>query len=137
MNRVILSGRLGADPDMRGGNTGGVLKLRLATNERRKDQSGNWSGHTEWHSVVIFGKRAEALSRLLSKGSRILVEGKLRTSNWEQDGEKRYRTEVIADDVELYDGKRDGAPAQRRAPLADEAAAGNWLDRQDDDDLPF
>lgn len=133
MNRVILSGRLGADPDMRGS----VLKLRLATNERRKDQSGNWSDHTEWHSVVVFGKRAEALSRLLAKGSRVLVEGKLRTSSWEKDGEKRYRTEVIADDVELYDGKRDAAPAQRRAPLADEAAVGNYLDRQDDDDLPF
>lgn len=132
MNRVILSGRLGTDPDMRGS----VLKLRLATNERRKDQAGNWSDHTEWHSVVVFGKRAEALSRLLSKGSRILVEGKLRTSSWDKDGEKRYRTEVIADDVELYDAKRDGAPAQRRAPV-DEVAAGNWLDRQDDDDLPF
>ena len=132
MNRVILSGRLGADPDMRGS----VLKLRMATNERRKDQSGNWSDHTEWHSVVVFGKRAEALSRLLSKGSRILVEGKLRTSSWDKDGEKRYRTEVIADDVEL-DGKRDAAPAQRRMPLADDAAVGNYLDRQDDDDLPF
>ena len=116
---------------------GSVLKLRMATNERRKDQSGNWSDHTEWHSVVVFGKRAEALSRLLNKGSRVLVEGKLRTSSWEKDGEKRYRTEVIADDVELYDGKRDAAPAQRRAPLADEAAVGNYLDRQDDDDLPF
>lgn len=132
MNRVILSGRLGADPDMRGS----VLKLRLATNERRKDQAGNWSDHTEWHSVVVFGKRAEALHRLLAKGSRILVEGKLRTSNWEKDGEKRYRTEVIADDVELYDGKRDAAPAQRRAPLT-ERATEDWLDRQDQDDLPF
>lgn len=132
MNRVILSGRLGADPDMRGS----VLKLRLATNERRKDQAGNWSDHTEWHSVVVFGKRAEALSRLLAKGSRILVEGKLRTSNWEKDGEKRYRTEVIADDVELYDAKRDAAPAQRRAPL-NERATEDWLDRQDQDDLPF
>ena len=132
MNRVILSGRLGADPDIRGT----VLKLRLATNERRKDQSGNWSDHTEWHSVVIFGKRAEALSRLLSKGSRVLIEGKLRTSSWEKDGEKRYRTEVIADDVELYDAKRDAAPAQRRAPLTEQATE-DWLDRQDQDDLPF
>lgn len=133
MNKVILSGRLGADPDMRGS----VLKLRLATNERRKDQSGNWSDHTEWHSVVVFGKRAEALHRLLAKGSRVLIEGKLRTSSWEQDGQKRYRTEIVVDDVELYDAKRDAAPAQRRAPLADEAAVGNYLDRQDDDDLPF
>lgn len=110
MNKVILSGRLGADPDMRGS----VLKLRLATNERRKDKDGNWGDHTEWHSVVVFGKRAEALHRLLSKGMRVLVEGKLRTSSWEKDGQKQYKTEVTADDIELLDGKRDAAPRQPR-----------------------
>lgn len=131
MNKVILSGRLGADPDMRGS----VLKLRLATSERRKDKDGNWSDHTEWHSVVVFGKRAEALSRLLGKGSRILVEGKLRTSSWEKDGQKQYKTEVAADDLEMLDGKRDAAP--RRMPTAHEVTeAGHRLD-YDADDMPF
>lgn len=130
MNKVILSGRLGADPDMRGT----VLKLRLATNERRKDKDGNWGDHTEWHSVVVFGKRAEALHRLLSKGMRVLVEGKLRTSSWEKDGQKQYKTEVAADEVELFDGKRDGAP---RMPTAHDATeAGHRLD-YDADDMPF
>ena len=132
MNKVILSGRLGADPDMRGS----VLKLRLATNERRKNADGNWSDHTEWHSVVVFGKRAEALSRLLAKGSRVLVEGKLRTSSWEKDGQKQYKTEVIADDVELLDGKRDAAP-RRAAPTShDVTEDGHRLD-WDADDVPF
>lgn len=126
MNKVILSGRLGADPDLRGT----VLKLRLATSERRKDSEGNWSDHTEWHSIVIFGKRAEALSRLLAKGSRVLVEGKLRTSSWEKDGQKQYKTEVAADDLELLDGKRDSGgprPAAPAQPAVD----------YDVDDMPF
>ena len=132
MNRVVLSGRLGADPDMRGS----VLKLRLATNERRKGADGNWGDHTEWHSVVVFGKRAEALSRLLAKGSRVLVEGKLRTSSWEKGGQKQYKTEVIADDVELLDGKRDAAP-RRAAPTShDVTEDGHRLD-WDADDVPF
>jgi single-strand DNA-binding protein len=130
VNKVILSGRLGADPDMRGS----VLKLRLATNERRKDKDGNWGDHTEWHSVVVFGKRAEALHRLLSKGMRVLVEGKLRTSSWEKDGQKQYKTEVAADEVELFDGKRDAAP---RMPTAhDVTEAAHKLD-YDADDMPF
>lgn len=132
MNKVILSGRLGADPDVRGS----VLKLRLATNERRKDKEGNWGDHTEWHSVVVFGKRAEALSRLLGKGSRVLVEGKLRTSSWEKDGQKQYKTEVVADDLELLDGKRDAAP-RRAAPTShDVTEDGHRLD-WDADDVPF
>lgn len=131
MNKVILSGRLGADPDMRGS----VLKLRLATNERRKGADGNWGDHTEWHSVVVFGKRAEALHRLLQKGSRVLVEGKLRTSSWEKDGQKQYKTEVAADDIELLDGKRDAAP--RRAPTShDVTEDGHRLD-WNVDDVPF
>lgn len=132
MNKTILCGRLGADPDLRGT----VLKLRLATTERRKDKDGNWSDHTEWHSVVVFGKRAEALSRLLGKGSRILVEGKLRTSSWEKDGQKHYKTEVAADDVELLDGRQD-RDTPRRLPSAHEVTqAGRGLDL-DGDDMPF
>lgn len=128
MNKVVISGRLGADPDMKGA----VLKLRVATNERRKDKDGNWGDHTEWHSVVVFGKRAEALSRLLRKGSRVLVEGKLRTSNWEKDGEKRYKTEIAADDLELLDGREaGGAPRAPATPAPQPQVA--W----DEDDMPF
>ena len=128
MNKVIISGRLGADPDMRGA----VLKLRVATNERRKDKEGNWGDHTEWHSVVVFGKRAEALSRLLRKGSQVLIEGKLRTSSWEKDGEKRHKTEIAADDLELLDGREAGGAS--RAPVAPaQQPAVAW----DEDDMPF
>jgi len=128
VNKTILCGRLGADPELRGS----VLKLRLATSERRKDKDGNWSDHTEWHSVVVFGKRAEALSRLLNKGSRILVEGKLRTSSWEKDGQKHYKTEVAADDIELLDGKRDAGGPRADAPAHAQPRV-DWSD----DDMPF
>lgn len=132
MNKTILCGRLGADPELRGS----VLKLRLATSERRKDKDGNWSDHTEWHAVVVFGKRAEALHRLLRKGSRVLVEGKLRTSSWEKDGQKHYKTEVAADDIELLDSRQD-REAPRRLPTPDEIArARPYLDF-DGDDVPF
>lgn len=132
MNKTILCGRIGADPELRGS----VLKLRLATRERRKDKDGLWSDHTEWHAVVVFGKRAEALSRMLGKGSRILVEGKLRTSKWEQDGQKRNKTEIAADDVELLDDKRDAEGSRPAKPIEHQhidwgAVAPNA------DDLPF
>jgi len=135
MNRVTLFGRLGKDPELKQAGGTSILKFSLATSERKK-QGEQWIDHTEWHSVVVFGKRAEALSRLLAKGSRVLVEGKLRTSSWEKDGQKQYKTEVIADDVELLDGKRDAAP-RRAAPTSHDATEdGHRLD-WDADDVPF
>jgi single-strand DNA-binding protein len=100
LNRVTLFGNLGNEPELRtppSGHT--ILSFRLATNDVYFDKDQNKQERTEWHNVVMFGKRALALSSLLSKGSRVLVEGRLSTSSYEKDGVKRYKTEVVASDV--------------------------------------
>ena len=102
MNRVILLGNLGADPDLRYTATGvPVLNLRLATSESFLDKNKEHQDRTEWHSVVVWGTRGEALGKLLHKGACVCVEGALRTSSWEKDGQKRSRTEVHAREVFL------------------------------------
>ena len=103
MNHVFLMGHLGSDPELRqfATGTGSLLRLRLATNDSYLDKNHERQERTEWHDVVVFGARAEALSRILSKGSGLVVEGSLRTSSWEKDGVRRYRTEVVARDVHL------------------------------------
>ncbi|WP_437733035.1 single-stranded DNA-binding protein [Sorangium sp. So ce1335] len=108
LNRVMLLGNLGADPELRftqGGQA--VLNLRLATTESYLDRDKVRKERTDWHNVVIWGKRAEALGKILSKGSSIFVEGSLRTSSYDdRDGNKRYKTEVIANNVLLTGGGR-------------------------------
>ncbi|WP_437713722.1 single-stranded DNA-binding protein [Sorangium sp. So ce448] len=113
LNRVMLLGNLGADPELRftqGGQA--VLNLRLATTESYLDRDKVRKERTDWHNVVIWGKRAEALGKILSKGSSIFIEGSLRTSSYDdRDGNKRYKTEVIANNVLLTGGGRGrGAP---------------------------
>jgi single-strand DNA-binding protein len=109
LNRVLLLGNLGADPEFRvtsGGQQ--VLKMRLATSETYLDRNRVRQEKTEWHNVVIWGKRAEALNKFLAKGARLFVEGSLRTSSYDdRDGNKRYRTEVIASNIILA-GRGDG-----------------------------
>lgn len=135
LNRVMLMGNLGADPELRmtaGGQA--VLKLRLATTESYLDKSKERQERTEWHNVVVWGKRAEGLSKILTKGDRIFVEGGLRTSSYEKDGDKRYRTEVIASNVILTGGSKGGS---RSAPSDDaEPPMGPGADF-DDSDIPF
>lgn len=102
MNKVILYGNIGADPELRvtpGGSS--VLKLRLATSESYLDKTNTRQERTEWHSITIWGKRGEGLAKILGKGQKILVEGSIRTSSYEKDGEKRYRTEIVANNVML------------------------------------
>ncbi len=100
MNKVILLGNLGADPELRYTTNGiAVLSLRLATNESFVDKNKEPQQRTEWHNAVVWGARAEAVSKLVSKGACVLVEGSLRTSSYEKDGVKRYKTEVHARDV--------------------------------------
>ncbi|MCC6646174.1 MAG: single-stranded DNA-binding protein [Polyangiaceae bacterium] len=114
LNRVMLFGNLGADPELRTTQGGtAVMKLRLATTERYKDNSGAWQDRTEWHRVVVWGKRAEALHRILAKGSTIFIEGSLRTSSYDdKDGVKRYTTEIHANNI-LLGGRGGGAGASR------------------------
>jgi len=159
LNQGMLLGDPGADPELRTTQSGtAVLKLRLATTERYLDANKAWQERTEWHSVIVWGKRGEALHRYLTKGSQILVLGGLRTSSYEdKEGIKRYKTEVVANDVKLCGGRpggrRDGdgsseAPATRNgrsAPAGGGQAGGT--DQQDfgyappgetgDDDIAF
>ena len=113
MNKVILSGRLGADPEVRTAASGtAVAKLRLATNGRQKNADGGWEKTTEWHNVVAFGKTAEMLDQYAPKGKELVIEGRLQTRSYEdRDGNKRYSTEVIVENVELV-GPRVEKPAQ-------------------------
>lgn len=102
LNRVMLLGNLGADPELRvtpGGQA--VLKLRLATNETYMDRNNVRQERTEWHRVTIWGRRAEALGKILQKGDLLFIEGRLQTSSYEKNGEKRYSTEVVANNVVL------------------------------------
>jgi single-strand DNA-binding protein len=134
MNRVILFGNLCADPELKMSGGGmAVLKLRMATNDRRKNGD-QWEEVAEYHNVTVFGKRAEGLGSFLTKGTSVLVEGKLRTSSYEdRDGNKRYKTEVIADEVKVTSKKGDRASAHRSEPV-DDAAPSVPVN---DDDIPF
>jgi len=110
LNRVMLLGNLGADPELRMTSGGqAVLKLRLATSETYLDRNKVRQERTEWHSVVVWGKRGEALSKILAKGSRIFVEGGLRTSSYDdKEGKKRYKTEVVANNIILSGRSGEG-----------------------------
>lgn len=110
MNRVTLIGNLGQDPDLKRTQTGQpVLNLSLATTESFFDSNTKErKERTEWHRVTIWGARGEALSKILTKGSRICVEGRLQTRSWEKDGEKRYSTDINAQNVILLGGKSRG-----------------------------
>ena len=143
LNRVLLFGNLGADPELRmtnGGQT--VLKLRLATSETYLDKNKVRQEKTEWHSVVLWGKRGEALAKILSKGSRIFVEGSLRTSSYDdKDGNKRHKTEVNATNVILSGG---GDRHEPLAPRPGPASSGGGFSDEDygnkpidGDEIPF
>jgi single-strand DNA-binding protein len=155
LNRVMLLGNLGADPELRMTSGGqAVLKLRMATTENYLDKNRQRQERTEWHNVVIWGKRAEALAKILTKGTRIFVEGGLRTSSYEdRDGNKRYRTEVVSSNI-LLQGRSSGGGApgggggtfRESAPEDSEgsegyrssgAPAGADFPETDDDDIPF
>lgn len=111
LNRVILAGNLGADPETRftqGGQA--VMNLRLAVSESYMDKEGVRKERTDWISCVMFGKRAEALTKILHKGSSVIVEGGIRTSSYEdKDGNKRYKTEVAVNNIVLADSGGRGA----------------------------
>ena len=121
LNRVMLLGNLGQDPELRMTSGGqAVLKLRLATSETYLDRNKVRQERTEWHSVVVWGKRAEALSKFLTKGSRIFVEGGLRTSSYDdKEGHKRYRTEVVAQNIILSGGGGGGRGGPRSQDSGD------------------
>jgi single-strand DNA-binding protein len=111
VNKVILVGNVGGDPETRYMPSGGaVTNLTLATSESWKDkQTGQPQERTEWHRVVFFNRLAEIASEYVRKGSKVYVEGSLRTRQWEQDGVKRYTTEIVASEMQMLDSRQGGA----------------------------
>ena len=117
INRVNISGNLTRDPELKT-TTGGtsVLTFGVAVNDRRKNpQTGEWEDVPNYVDCVVFGSRAEPLSRFLSKGSKVAIDGKLRWSSWERDGERRSKLEVITDEVEFLSPRGDGQAPQAQA----------------------
>ncbi len=149
LNRVMLLGNLGADPELRSTSGGqSVLKLRLATTESYLDRNRARQERTEWHSVTVWGRRAEALAKILSKGSRLFIEGGLRTSSYDdREGNKKYRTEIVATNILLCGGRSGGGGAGPRDEFEGGAApssggpapaAGSYDDADyGNDDFPF
>jgi single-strand DNA-binding protein len=143
INKVVLIGNMGQDPDTRYMPSGGaVTNVRLATNESWKDkQTGEQRERTEWHSVVFFNRLAEIAAEYLRKGSQIYVEGKLRTRKWtDRDGNDRYTTEVVADEMQMLGMRGPVAPrGQTQRKVANGADMGPMNDDMDmdGDSIPF
>ncbi len=143
INKVILVGNLGNDPDIRympNGNA--VANISLATSDSWKDKNtGEQQERTEWHRVVFFNRLAEIVEQYVKKGSKLYVEGRLQTSSWEQDGVKRYTTEIVASQMQMLDsrggaGADFGQQAQSAPPPQQPAAPAQNFDNFDDD-IPF
>ncbi|MBS1570437.1 MAG: single-stranded DNA-binding protein [Bacteroidetes bacterium] len=142
VNKVILVGNLGADPEVRHLENGvTVANFNLATSETFKDrQTGEKREQTEWHRVVVWRGLAEVVEKYVKKGSKVYVEGKLRTRKWEKDGIDRYTTEIYADELTMLDRASGAAPAsgttqnQASASQPSNVPAG---EAEGEDDLPF
>jgi single-strand DNA-binding protein len=114
VNKVILIGNLGKDPEMKytpGGMP--VARMTLATNERFKDKEGNWQDRTEWHNLVAFQRTAEIVRDYVKKGSQLYIEGKIQTRSWDdkESGQKKYRTEILVNELTLLGGRGEGGSA--------------------------
>jgi len=144
VNKVILVGNCGQDPETRYLPSGGaVTNITLATSESWKDkQTGQMQERTEWHRVVFFNKLGEIAGEYLKKGSKLYVEGSLRTRQWEKDGVKRYTTEIVASDMQMLDSRPGGGAMggadqdhSRSSPAMNESTPPAFDDF--DDDIPF
>ena len=143
VNKVIMVGNLGRDPEVRYTQSGSaVCNLRLAVGERRKDGEG-WREHTEWVTVVCFGRTAENVGQFMSKGRQIYIEGRLQTRKYtDRDGQDRWSTEVVASQVLFLGGKEGGGGSRMMDPEAtggsgDKPESASADDGFYDDDLPF
>lgn len=145
VNKVILIGNLGADPEKKYTGSGqAVCNLRLATSERWNDKEGNKQERTEWHRVIVFGPQAENCEKYLAKGRQVYIEGSIRTRQWEdQQGQTRYITEVIAQRVQFLGGAPKGGSASSTKgeefdsfpPASSESPGSNQ--NVGEDDVPF
>ena len=140
VNKIVLVGHLGADPESRFTPSGvAVSTFNMATNESWKNKEGEYEDRTEWHRIVLYGKAAETASEYMKKGQLAYVEGRIRTRSWEdKDGMTRYTTEVLGDRFTMLGRKSENkstAPAEAGASASANASAGGG--GGDDDDLPF
>lgn len=147
INRVNISGNLTRDPEMRSTQGGTqILTFGVAVNDRRRNpQSGEWEDYPNFIDCVVFGNRADSLSKMLTKGMKVAVEGKLRWSQWEKDGQKRSKIEVIVDEVEFLSQRQQGSqqptqqyqqpyqPQQGYYPQPQAPSAGEYAS----EDIPF
>ncbi len=153
VNKVILIGNLGADPEVRYLPSGdAVTNIRIATTDTWKDKSGEKQEHTEWHRIAFFGKLAEVAGEYLKKGSPVYVEGRIRTRKWQdKEGQDRYSTEIVADRMQLLGSKSGGSsfemvdkeagtsaagPKPAGKPAANKSGSGSGFDDMEDD-IPF
>jgi len=114
VNKVTLLGNVGKDPEIRATPSGVmVANLTLATSDRQKDAQGNWQDRTEWHNLKAFNRTAEIVRDYVKKGSKLYVEGKITTNSWDdkESGQKRYKTEILVNELVLLSGREDGAGA--------------------------
>jgi single-strand DNA-binding protein len=142
VNKAIIIGRLGQDPDMRYAPSGtAISSFSAATNHRMKDSDGNWTDQTEWHNIKAFGKQAEFVGEYLKKGRTVFVEGRLQTSNWEdKNGQRHYKTEIIANDIQMIGGRADAGNSAKSDNATEAAPAPppeKPADTPEEDDLPF
>lgn len=146
INKVILIGNLGAEPEVRFMPSGqAVANVRLATNETWRDrETGESQERTEWHRVVFFGKLADIVKEYLHKGSQIFVEGRIQTKKWQdKDGHDRYSTEIIANEMQMLGARGGGTvpfenePPGERAPAPSASPASPTAPADLDDDIPF
>jgi len=139
VNKVILIGNLGRDPEIRTANNGArVGTLSLATTHRVKDGDGNWNNATEWHRVTVFGKTADNVERYCTKGKQLYIEGRLQTRKWQdKDGNDRWSTEVVAQDVRFLGGRESSGDDYAKPPRGDAAAHRGSARRVPDADIPF
>lgn len=133
VNKVILLGRLGCDPESRTAGTTTVVNFTIATSEKYRDKQDQWQERTEWHRIVAWGKLADICAQYLHKGSQVYVEGKLQTRSWLKDDVKQYTTEIVIGEMQMLDGKLQAEQQERNtyaAPVEKSAQGGV-------DDLPF
>jgi len=132
VNKVILLGRLGGDPESRQAGATTVANFTIATSDKYKDKQDQWQERTEWHRIVAWGKLADICAQYLRKGSQVYVEGKLQTRSWLKDDVKQYTTEVVISEMQMLDGKPNCGQEDRQ--YAPPVAQGSRCEK---DDLPF
>ena len=143
VNKVLLIGNLGRDPEIRTTPSGqNVATFTLATSRRWKDRDGNRQEKTEWHNIVVWGKQAEVAGQYLTKGKQVFIEGRIETRSWEdkQSGEKRYKTEIICENFQMLGGRGggdfEGGGGHPSGPSYDDGGGGGFGEPEDDD-IPF